>query len=256
MRDIGGIWEQIKTHRKNLNDKEMQGIADVLLRGQEDWLGGKLRQREDEALVLEFLGCMGRKGSVKAIEILLQQLEAREEVLQAATAEALKRSQPLLALEPLAQMMLRQSQSSIKAGEVLLSFGDEGVHALWELWFGENKPSSLKAQILHLLAEAKDDRSESLVFLGLLSKEEELIRAALIAADKMETKSLWRNVAGCLKNSSWQLRSRAIQLLSQWEEKRALPYLRDMEADADPWVEEERQKAITLLSEDEEAKAE
>ncbi|MEL7624551.1 MAG: HEAT repeat domain-containing protein [Clostridiales bacterium] len=247
--DIEGNWTRIKTHRRRFSSLEIQGLAETLFRGQEDWLGEKLRRREDQALALEFLGCLGRSGSPKAVALLLKYLEEREEVLQLAAAAALKVCPPALILEPLAQIMLRQNHSSVKAGEVLLALGPEGADSLWNLWFVTECPGGLKAQILQLLAEIKDERCQDLAFLALMSGGEELVRAALKAAEKLEMKDLWGNVAGYLKHPSWRLRGRAVLLLGSWGEGEALPYLREMGEDPDPWVEEERQKAISKINE-------
>lgn len=245
--DIEGNWARIKTHRRRLSSQEIQGLAEVLFQGQEDWLGEKLRRREDQPLALEFLGYLGRSGSPQAVSLLLKYLEEREEVLQLAAAAALKSCPPALILEPLAQMMLRQNHSSVKAGEVLLALDSEGADRLWQLWFGQDCPSGLKAQILQLLAEIKDDRCEALTFLALMSGGEELVRAALQAAEKLEMKALWGNVIGYLKHPSWRLRGRAVLLLGSWGEREALPYLKEIGEDVDPWVEEERQKAINKI---------
>ena len=242
-------WTRIKNHRNRFNDLEIQGMAEALYQGQEDWLAEKLRLREDGVLALEFLGCLGKSGSAKAIAVLIQYLEGGDKALQAAAAEALKSCPSILVLEPLVQIMSRQWQGSIKAGEVLLRLGREGTDALWQLWFGHNKPASLKAQLLQLLSEVRDQRAVSLAFLAFLSDDEELIREALRAAEKLEAKELWGNVSGCLRHPSWRLRGKAVQILGRWGEVRALAYLHDMGADADPWVEEERQKAMALLKE-------
>lgn len=247
--NIEGDWKRIKAHRERLSDEDIRGLAEILFFNQEDWLEEKLRFREDEALVLEILGCLGHSGSVKAAKTLLKYLEAGEEVIQIAAAESLKLCQPDFVIEPLAQMMLKQGQGSVKAGEIIMSFGSEGAYVLWSLWFGESRSAGLRSQILQLLAEAKDERTEPLAFLAFLSEEEDLIRTALKTAEKMETMSLWGNVAECLRNPSWRIRGRAAQILGQWEEKRALRYLYEMGNDPDPWVEEERQIAIIRLTE-------
>jgi len=246
--DLEGNWKRIKAHRDKLLESEISGLAKVLYRGQEDWLCEKLRIKGDVPLVLEFLGHLGQSGSFKAVDALLQLLDAREDVMQVAVAEALKRCPSSMVLGPLVQRLQEQKYSSVKAGEILLSFGPEGAFAIWRLWFGEGRPSSLRSQILQLLAEAKDARTEALAFLAFLSDEEELIRIALKAAENVEAKSLWGNVAECLKNTSWRVRGGAAQLLGKWGEREALAYLRDMGSDPDPWVEEERRNAMTLLS--------
>jgi HEAT repeat protein len=246
--DVEANWSRIKTHRKRLSDREIQGLAVTLFQGREDWLGEKLRRREDQALTLEFLGSLAQSGSPQAAGLLLNYLEGREEILQSAAAEALKSCPPVLILESLTQIMLRQNRGSAKAGEVLLALGPEGAEAIWGLWFGEDCPASLKAQILQLLTEIRDSRCEALVFLALMSGNEELAAAALKSAGQLELKTLWGNIAGYLNHPSWRLRGRAAALLAQWDEKAALPYLREMRKDPDPWVEEERRKALGRMA--------
>ena len=246
--DIEGNWKRVKTHRARLTDEEIRGIAETLFRGQEEWLEEKLRFREDSLLAIEFLGYMGKGGSGKASDILLKLLEAGEEVLQIAAAEALKICRPELIIEALAQMMMKQNQGSVKAGEIISSFGPDGADVLRWLWFNESAPVGLKSQILQLLAESEDHQLEALAFLALVSDEEELIRPALKAAERIAAKELWGNVAECLANPSWLVRGRAVRILGQWREKRALRYIWEMGVDPDSWVEEERQNALIMLT--------
>lgn|GEM_PF-1405728 len=242
--DIEGNWARIRTHRERLSDEEIQGIAEVLFRGQELWLEEKLRAREDSALVVEFIGCQGKSGSEKAAEILLKLLETGEEALQIAAAEALKACPPGLVTQPLARIMLKQNQSSVKAGEIISSFGYDGAGVLRQLWFGADRTVGLRSQILQLLAETEDHQLEPLAFLAFISDKEDLIRSALKAAEKVEAKCLWGNIAESLANPSWLVRGRAVHILGKWRETRALPYLMDMGVDPDAWVEEERQIAM------------
>jgi len=248
--DIEGNWARIKTHRARLSDRDVRGLAAVLFYDREDWLEEKLRSREDEALVIEFLGYLGQSGSLEAVRILLQQWDTHDEALLLAAAEALRKCPSILTLDPLIQILRQQNANAIKAGEVLLSYGREGADALWHLWYEENSAAGLKMQILQLMAESMDQRAEPLAYLAFLSEDDDLVRAALKAADKLDARILWGNVAYCLKHQDWKLRGRAARLLGRWEEKRALDSLREMGADPDPWVEEERRKAIAILDGD------
>ena len=245
--DIEGNWTRIKTHRARLSDRDIRGLAGVLFYDREDWLEEKLRAREDESLVLEFLGYLGQSGSLEAVRILLQQWETHEEGLLLAAAEALQKCPPILTLDPLIQIMRQQNPNAIKAGEVLLRYGRDGADALWHLWYEESSSVGLKSQILQLLAESMDRRAEPLAYLAFLSEDDELIRVGLKAAEKLDARILWGNVAYCLKNQDWKLRGRAARLLGRWGDRRALDSLREMDVDPDPWVEEERRKAIALL---------
>ncbi|MCL1849186.1 MAG: HEAT repeat domain-containing protein [Clostridiales bacterium] len=240
-------WARIVAHHERLNQEELQGIATVLFREGEGWLEEKLQTREAEALAMEMLGCLGHGGSESAAEVLLRQLESREEALQIAAAEALKMCVPELVIQPLIEMIQRQGYNAIKAGEVVLRFGALGADAIWQLWFREGSPVSLKTQILQLLTEAKDDRVEPLAYLAFVSGEEDLIRAALDGAEKMRLTRLWGNVVLCLASPNWRLRGGAVRILGSWGEERAQPFLVGMGVDPDPWVEEERQAVLRRL---------
>ena len=242
--DIEGNWEKIRIHRERFDGREARGLALVLFRDNEEWLAAKLRQRKDEALAVEFLGYLGMDGSGGAVKVLLDTLETGDEALQAAVTEVLKKCPHELTIEALISMMVRHKQVAVKAGEVILSYGDAGADALWKLWFDDKSPASLKARILELLTEVSDPRIERLAFLAFLDDDDELTDAALKAAERIDGRALWGNVAACLAKPSWKLRGRAVRLLGKWNESRALPYLLDMDADPDPWVEEERRKAI------------
>ena len=240
-------WARVKRHRRHLGTQEIQGLADVLFSGQEPWLAEKLRSRNDQVLALKILGCLGRSGSIVAADLLLKSLEEKEEGIQLAAAAALKACPGKTLVTPLTQIMVRQGPASAKAGEVLVSYGDRGRDALWRLWFMEHAPIRLKAQVLRLLAEAGDKRSPYLAFLALQEEEEELVRAGLQAVESAGAVELWGNVASCLTHRSWRIRGRAALILGMLGEKRALPFLERMPAEADEWVEEERQKAVAIL---------
>jgi len=145
--------------------------------------------------------------------------------------------------------MLRQNQASAKAGEILLSFGSQGSEILWRLWFHPEVGSGLRTQILRLLTDAGTQKAERLAFLAFLSAEESLLKGALYTAEKLDAKGLWGNVTECLKNPNWRLRGKAVQLVGTWDTQGSRRRLEQMGVDPDPWVEEERQKALTLLSE-------
>lgn len=245
--DREGSWARVKTHRSRLSIQDVRGIAVFLFRGQEDWLESKLSIREDEIQAIEFLGYLGQEGSQRAVQILLKQIESREEALLVAVSQALVGCPAVYMQEPLTSLFLQQGDNAVKAGEILLSMGKEGQALLWRLWFLENKRDSLKVQILDLLAESGGERAEYLTFLAFLSEEENLVRSALRAAEKLDAKKLWGNVVCCLRYPSWHVRGRAIRLLGVWKEIRALEDLIAMGCDPDPWVEEERQKAISLM---------
>jgi len=98
------------------------------------------------------------------------------------------------------------------------------------------------------LADADDPRAEALIFLAFLSDDEQLSRAALKACEKLGLSRLWGNVAIFLAHPNWRLRGKASTLLGKWGVKDALIFLMSAGLDPDPWVEEERQKAIKLLS--------
>ena len=246
--DTGSSWGLIKTHRERFSPAEIQGLARVLFQGREAWLQEKMHRGEDQSLCLEFLGRLGEMGSKAAAEILLAQLESANEALQIAAAEALKNCSPPLIKERLIVLMRGHYPCSVKAGEILLSLGQEGADILWKLWFESNTSVKLKAQILNLFAEADEERAEALAFLAFLSGNEELIRAALNVSERQEAKSLWGNIAICLNDYGWQIRGKAAKILGLWREKQALPFLFQMERDTDPWVEDERRTALSLIS--------
>ena len=169
-------WGKMKEQKLLLPETEFIALCRNLYTGWENFLADKLRLREDQSLVLEVLTALA---TPRAQEILLKCLEDREEAVQLAAAEALKKMPPARILRPLAAAMLRQSQGAAKAGEVLAALGPKGLDQLWQLWFEEGAAESLKTQVLLLLAEQADPRCENLAFLALLSQDEELVRAAM-----------------------------------------------------------------------------
>ena len=242
-------WASVKRHYQRLNTEDLYGIAVVLFSNEEAWIEDRLTRREDEALAMEILGFLGHHGSQAAVKVLLKYLTAHEEIYQLAASEALKQCKLNFMVDPLIEIMQKQGQNAIKAGEVLLSFGGEGIDILWRLWFMPESPTSLKVQILHLITEAADKRAERIAFLALVSGEEELVQAAVRSAEKLKLTSLWGSMISYITDSSWKLRGSVIRLLGQWEAVEALPFLLVIENEADPWVEEERRKAIARLIE-------
>lgn len=239
-------WEKIKEERSQLPETEWITLCRTLYTGWENFLADKLRLREEQSLVLEILVALA---TPRAEEVLLRCLEDREEAMELAAAEALKKMAPERLLGPLAGVMARQGQGAAKAGEVLASMGAKGLDQLWRLWFEEGASEGLKAQVLLLLAEQGDPRCENLAFLALLSQDEELVRAGLKTAQMWEFRDLWGNVACCLSSESWWVRAKACETLAGLGVKEALPALEEAGPDPDAWVEDERRLAIGKLSE-------
>ncbi|MEA4891440.1 MAG: hypothetical protein VB085_02605 [Peptococcaceae bacterium] len=237
-------WGKMKEQKLLLPETEFIALCRNLYTGWENFLADKLRLREDQSLVLEVLTALA---TPRAQEILLKCLEDREEAVQLAAAEALKKMPPDRILRPLAAAMLRQSQGAAKAGEVLAALGPKGLEQLWQLWFEEGAAESLKTQVLLLLAEQADPRCENLAFLALLSQDEELVRAGLKAVEMWSFRDLWGNVACCLSSESWRVRAKACQVLAEMGIREALPALEQGGPDQDSWVEEERRRAIEKL---------
>jgi HEAT repeat protein len=246
--DLALNWERVKKHKRRLSDQYIQALADVMFARREDWLAERLRQKDDPALAIKFLGCLGRGGGPKAIALLLKCLEEQGEALQLAAVAALRECPLGAQKEALIRIMLKQGVAAAKAGEVLASFGQEGRDALWRLWFAPDGSAALRAQILRLFCAGGDARSGDLAFLALNSEEVELIRAGLKAAEELGLKGLWGNALLCVGHENWRIRGRAAAALGKLGERKALPYLAALAADSDEWVEEERRQAIKALS--------
>lgn len=237
-------WEQIKKSQPDLSEGELRSLVRLLLNDKEDWLIEKLKLHEEQGFVLE---CMGYLATKKALPWVLRSLSEREEALQLTAAAALRSFPGEWLLEPLLNIILRQQPGAAKAGEVLLSLGQKARDRLWESWFSENLDSGVKVQILALLTEGQDPRSELLAFLALESREDDLIKAGLATAEALGSKSLWGNVALCLNHSDWSIRGKAVNLLERIAEPKALPLLEEMLPDEEPWVEESRSRCIQAL---------
>jgi len=242
--DAQDCWIQILKSQPELSDGELRSLVRLLLHEKEDFLIEKLKRHEEQSFVLE---CLGYLGTEKALPWILRSLSEREEALQLAAAAALKNFPQEWLLEPLMNIVLKQLPGAAKAGEVLLSLGQDARDLLWEAWFIEDNDSTVRAQILALLTEANDPRSEAIAFLALESDEDELIKAGLSTVAALESQALWGNVANCLNHPNWAIRGKAVNILAQLNATKALPLLEDMPPDEDSWVEESRVICIELL---------
>lgn len=237
-------WSQIMKSKPDLDEDELRSLVRLLLFEQEDWLAEKLRKREDEELVLEFLGYLGTQS---ALRILLQVLKDREEPLQLCAAASLRHFQGQVLLEPLTQMFLQQQKGAAKAGEVLLAVGTQAMDRLWEAWFSQGILPGAQLGILSLMAEAGDPRTEKLAFLALNTDSTEHRKAGLNAVEAMKLHRLWGAVAGLLIDSHWSIRGKAAKVLGLLGVAEAGSYLEEMPSDEDVWVEEMRLQSLEML---------
>ncbi|HCP15294.1 MAG TPA: hypothetical protein DIT32_05945 [Peptococcaceae bacterium] len=72
-------------------------------------------------------------------------------------------------------------------------------------------------------------------------------RAGLKAVEQMKICALWGNVAGLLEHVDWSIRAKAARVLAALGEKRALPILKNLPPDKEPWVQESRTQCIESL---------
>lgn len=230
--------------KPDLDEDELRSLVRLLLFEQEAWLAEKLKKREDEELVLEFLGYLGTQ---QALKTLLQVLKDREEPLQLSAAASLRHFQGQMLLDPLMQMFLQQQNGAAKAGEVLLAVGNKALDRLWEAWFSQGILPGAQLGILSLMAEAGDPRTEKLAFLALNTDSAEHRKTALNAVEAMTLQRLWSAVAGLLTDSQWSIRGKAAKVLGVLGVVEAIPYLEEMPSDEDAWVEEMRLHALETL---------
>lgn len=242
--EVEARWEQILQSVPELDEDQLRSMVRFLLHEEEAWLGEKLKNRQDQSLVID---CLGYLATEKSLSLVLRSLADREEALQLSAAAALRWFPEEWVLEPLMNMVLRQQPSAAKAGEALAKKGKRGRDCLWEAWFDSEEYPAIQAQVLGFLAEARDPRSEQLAYLALNSPWEELQKAGLKAAGLMKMQSLWGNVAGLLEHADWSVRAKAARVLADFGNKRAIPLLKNLPADREPWVQESRIQSIEKL---------
>lgn len=242
--EVEARWAQIIKSAPELEEDQLRSMVRFLLQDEEVWLSEKLKSRQDQSMVID---CLGYLASEKALPWILRSLTDREEALQLSAAAALQWFPEEWILEPLLGMILRQQPSAAKAGEVLARKGQRSRDRLWDAWFESEGNPAIQAQILSILSEAKDPRCEKLAFLALDSPWEEMQRAGLKAVDQMKIRALWGNVAGLLEHADWSIRARAARVLTDLGEKGALPILKNLPPDKEPWVQESRAQCIESL---------
>jgi HEAT repeat protein len=242
--EVEARWKQIVQSVPELDEDQLRSMVRFLLHEEEAWLGERLKNRQDQSLVID---CLGYLATEKSLAFVLRSLSDREEALQLSAAAALRWFPEEWILEPLMNMVLRQQPSAAKAGEVLAKKGERGRDCLWEAWFDSEGYPAIQAQILGFLAEVKEPRCEKLAFLALNSPFEELQKAGLKAAGLMKMQSLWGNVAGLLEHGDWSVRAKAARVLADLGDQRALPLLKSLPVDSEPWVMESRSQSIEKL---------
>jgi len=229
---------------RTLSGKECRDACQEALAGWENALAEKLKEKKDQEMVIQILGELQTRA---AALILLKTLEDREEALEFAAADALKKYKDEYIIDLLEKMAIKQGRGAAKAIEVLASMDAPGHDVLYNMWFSKEAENSLKSEILLALASINDPRVERLGFLAMVNSSEDLQRSGIKAATDMEIKPLWPSVAALLESDNIGIKAKACKALGDLGVKDALKILTDMDPDPDPWVEEERMDAIEVL---------
>ena len=198
-----------------------------------------LDKREETNRVTE---CLGYFPSREIVEILVKLLNHKNEETQLIAAGALMNHTPRLVVPYVLEKFLNGGVPVSRAGEVLLGMDYLAQDALLEAY--EQAKTEVKSQILELLATSRNPKCKPFLAPALLSEDISLKKAALQAVSVFKFHDLWLEVALNLAEPTWQIRTKAMEVLSKLEAKEALEMVSPFLNDEDPWVRKEAQTFI------------
>jgi len=223
-----------KTKTRNLVrlffSEETAGIMDLLER------------KEETNMAVE---CLGYFPSRETVEVLVQFLNHKNEETQLIAAGALTNHTPRLVVPCVMEKFLEGEIPVSRAGDVLLGMDYLAQEALLEAY--EQATAEVKGQILELLTASRNPKCKQFLAPALLSEEIVLKKAALQAVAAFKPRDLWLEVAMCLAEPAWQIRTKAMEVLSELKVKEALEMVTPFLEDEDPWVRKAAETCIEKL---------
>jgi HEAT repeat protein len=201
-----------------------------------------LEKREETNIVVE---CLGYFPSRETVEILVNFLNHKNEETQLIAAGALTNHTPRLVVPCVMEKFLEGEIPASRAGDVLLGMDYLAQEALLEAY--EEATVEVKGQILELLTVSRNPKCKQFLASALLSGEVVLKKAALQAVSVFKLRELWLEVAMCLVEPAWQIRTKAMEVLSELKVKEALEMIIPFSEDEDPWVRKAAETCIEKL---------
>lgn len=237
-------WELIKKLLPGLGNIKARNLVRQLFADDTAYIVGQLDQWEEKECAIE---CLGYIPSRESVELLVKLLSDKNETIQLIAAGSLKNHTPRLVVPYLIELLLEAKVLPSRAGEVLLEMGYLAQDSLLEAY--DQAEAQVKAQILELLTVSGNPKCKTFLMSALMSEETTLKKAALQAVFAFLCRDLWLEVALCLTDPAWQIRAKAIEVLTKLEVKESLELVRPFLKDEDPWVREGAERCIEILEE-------
>jgi HEAT repeat protein len=237
--DFDCSWQLTKKLLPQVEKIKARSLVRLLFADKTSELAKQLENREK---INHVIACLEYLPSRETVEVLGSLLAHRDETIQLFAAGALKNHTPRLVVPYLIEKLLNCEVPPARAGEVLLAMGHLAQDALLEVY--EQAKPQVQAQILELLTLSHNPKCQSFLRPALQSEDPFVKKAALQAVSTLAIGDLWSEVAVCLDDSAWQIRVKALEVLTKLRAAEALETVRPLLEDEDPWV---RKTAATFL---------
>lgn len=198
-----------------------------------------LEKHEEMAAVIE---CLSYFPSRETVEMLVNLLNHINEQIQILAAGALMNHTPRLVVPIVMEKFLKAEVPAPRAGEILLGMGYLAQDALLDAY--QEAAEEVKAQILELLAASRNPKCRQFLPAALVSECPNLKKAALQAVAVFQYTDLWSEVAANLDDPAWQIRTKALEVLSRLEAGEALGKVIPLVHDEDPWVRKQAESFV------------
>jgi HEAT repeat protein len=228
-------WALTKRLLRSFDDKtKSRNFVRCLFAEQTEKIIDLLGKREDMAVVVE---CLSYFPSREVVQILVGLLNDKHEEIQLIAAAALMNHTPRLVVPAVMEKFLKTEVPVSRAGEVLLGMDYLAQDALLDAY--EQAKEDVQAQILELLAISRNPKCKHFLASALLSENTNLKKAALQAVSTLKCRDLWEEVALNLSDPTWQIRTKAMDVLTKIDAGEALEMVVPFVNDEDPWVRKE-----------------
>jgi HEAT repeat protein len=228
-------WALTKRLLPLIDDKtKSRNLVRCFFAEQTEKIVGLLEKREDMDIVVE---CLSYFPSREIVDILVGLLNDKHEEIQLIAAAALMNHTPRLVVPAVMEKFIKTEVPVSRAGEVLLGMDYLAQDALLDAY--KQAKEDVQAQILELLAISRNPKCKHFLAPALLSENTNLKKAALQAVSTLRCRDLWEEVALNLSDPTWQIRTKAMDVLTKIDAGEALEMIVPFVNDEDPWVRKE-----------------
>ena len=209
-------WESLdESAKKRLSLSLWQDRLDVLL------ASFSRSSQEGQIKILETLGFIRKK---EAVDFLVEALKSPDEMVRLACANALRKQEPTLILEPMVEALAKPEVFlAARVYDVLSEIGVLLVPLILQKLTSTN--SEGKTVMIQLLAAFGDESVAENIYDAAQGESYTVRKAACEAYGKLGGSICGEYLSQYLKDSDWQIRLLAVQGLKKLRFRKALPAL-------------------------------